>query len=498
MEKVSAPTTVKLIEQNPLRSLIFYWLISSALYLWAIKFPWSLGIMVPQTSIDSLIPFISATIPLYLSYFLLFPTFVLWNKNHPQFGKMFLICSGYVFVNLWICIVFPTYLETRIVESYQQEWFAYFLARFDSSYAALPSGHAGLAICISLVLQAFSGRGKLVFSAWAMLLIVTVLTTKQHFLIDLLSALIFAPLYSKIAIKIAIKDPISNKIQWLSVLAIGLEWMICILAIILSIQFWNLPVCIFSTFVIATRQHALFILYHDAVHGHLAKNRRLNDWLVNTLIGLPLLIPVHVYRPLHLEHHQKLGTGKDPERLLLYAKQHWNYKPLPKIDFLKQLLSDLLLINMFKSISAYWRIYVKTKSKLPKDMMYRESYFSAVLMLLTLFFAVVFSPKANVLKVLILFYVPYLTLLPCLEKIRSFAEHSLDAEEKWTYSWDPGIIGRLTIWPYHINFHREHHFHPQIRWFDLPKHFAANGLRPGHTLANILVQSGAHSSSGRA
>ena len=80
---------------------------------------------------------------------------------------------------------------------------------------------------------------------------------------------------------------------------------------------------------IATRQHALFILFHDAVHGHLARSPRLNDALINVFVGVPAMLPIEIYRPLHMLHHRSVGTPQDPERLLLYAGQHWQYAPLP-------------------------------------------------------------------------------------------------------------------------------------------------------------------------
>ncbi|WP_260427527.1 fatty acid desaturase [Burkholderia cenocepacia] len=73
--------------------------------------------------------------------------------------------------------------------------------------------------------------------------------------------------------------------------------------------------------VVATRQHALFILYHDATHYHLTRRRSANDFLINLAIGVPGLVPIEFYRPLHLAHHRHVGTAEDPERNYLYHAQ---------------------------------------------------------------------------------------------------------------------------------------------------------------------------------
>ncbi|WP_205903942.1 fatty acid desaturase, partial [Pseudomonas viridiflava] len=91
--------------------------------------------------------------------------------------------------------------------------------------------------------------------------------------------------------------------------------------------------------------HALFVLYHDATHYHLTRRRSVNDFLINAAIGVPGLVPIEFYRPLHLEHHQHLGTEQDPERRFLYHRQPWCFTPLGAGPLLRQLAGDLLLVN---------------------------------------------------------------------------------------------------------------------------------------------------------
>jgi len=82
------------------------------------------------------------------------------------------------------------------------------------------------------------------------------------------------------------------------------------------------------------------------------------------------------------------------------------------------------------------------------------------------------APRA-LLVVALLWFGPLLTISNLLQKLRSFGEHSggpgvTPGWPHWTYSWRVGLFGRLTLWPYHINLHREHHARPMTPWHSLP------------------------------
>lgn len=269
-----------------------------------------------------------------------------------------------------------------------------------------------------------------------------------------------------------------------SLIALLLEWVIIIIAIglALSIGAWWSAVTAFL--IVSTRQHALLILYHDAVHGHFARDARINDLIVNLFVGIPALLPVEVYRPLHIEHHRELGTDRDPERQLLYANQAWNYRPLPFALLLRQLLGDLLMVNGARSIAA-WH-----KSR-PFPPVAAQTIVVAAAWLIALGLWIRVEPGMAMIA-LALWFGPLLTLTQLLQKLRSYAEHSggpgvTPGWDDWTYSWRPGILGQMTIWPYNINRHREHHQQPELAWHQLPP-VATNGecLR-GSSLWRLLA-----------
>lgn len=218
--------------------------------------------------------------------------------------------------------------------------------------------------------------------------------------------------------------------------------------------------------VLSTRQHALLMLYHDAVHGLIAKKLQLNDIIINLLVGIPVLLPVEVFRELHLKHHRQLGNDNDPERTILFHDQYWQYRALPLTQLLKQVAADLLPINAVKTIVAWNRESQKIKLN-------RMTWLAIGIWIVGLAAAMSVSIVMT-LQVIAFWLIPLFTLTNLLQKIRSFAEHGgatdyTGQNHEWTYSWKVGWLGRLTIWPYNINRHREHHSKPNLPWHQLPK-----------------------------
>ncbi|MCB9673644.1 MAG: fatty acid desaturase family protein [Alphaproteobacteria bacterium] len=276
-------------------------------------------------------------------------------------------------------------------------------------------------------------------------------------------------------------------IAWPTLRALVLEALVCVATVAVAVWLWNPVVTALAMVVVATRQHALFILYHDAVHGLIAKPLRLNDLVINAFAGVPMLLPVHVYRSLHMVHHRTLGTRRDPERVLLYVGQDWDYRPLPARRLLRQLVFDTLLVNQLKTVVAYAReLYGPNPVlDLPRSRWWPELVgLNAVFWGGALAFAWVEPTLA--LRAAVVWLVPLVTLTQGIQKVRSFAEHAaLDAHEL-SYSWQPGLLGRLVLWPYNIQYHREHHERPSVPWYRLPEAFPEREARPGRTLPALL------------
>lgn len=257
-----------------------------------------------------------------------------------------------------------------------------------------------------------------------------------------------------------------------------LELSVGVSTVALVIHAWHPLAVVLGMVVIATRQHALFILFHDGVHYNVARSKRLNDLVTNGLIGLLQLVPVQLYRRLHLAHHARLGREDDPERLLLYRGQTWQYRPLPLSGLLWQVLGDVLLVNNIKTLRYFRRELKGERLQLPAAKTWPEFWVLAAIYAGLVVAAWVTFPEVA-WKVALLWLLPLLTLTQAIQKVRSFLEHAPMEADELTYSWRPGWVGRLLVWPYHINYHREHHQHPKVPWHELPSRFA--GVTPTAT-----------------
>jgi fatty acid desaturase len=251
----------------------------------------------------------------------------------------------------------------------------------------------------------------------------------------------------------------------------------------LVVAVWHPAVTVLGMLLIATRQHALYILYHDAVHGLVARPRRLNDLLINVFVGIPQLLPIHLYRALHLVHHQHLGTERDPERVLLYVGQAWNYSPLPTGRLIWQVAGDLLLWNNVLTGLGYLRERLSPSGlRLPPGPVYLEFF-----VLSALFWAgcgaFAWGAPEMAMRAAIVWFVPLLTLTQAIQKVRSFAEHGRGGV---SYSWAPGWFGRWVLWPYNINYHREHHERADVPWYELPTVFAGREAWEGRRLVGLV------------
>lgn len=267
----------------------------------------------------------------------------------------------------------------------------------------------------------------------------------------------------------------------------GVEVGVCIVVLALALWSWHPLGVLAAWIVLATRQHALFILYHDGVHGLVARPRRLNDAIVNAFVGVPQLVPVHLFRSLHLVHHQELGTERDPERVLLYKGQPWRYVPLAMAPLVRQLAGDLLLWNNVGTLVLYGieRWQGSPALNLPRSPAWVETW-AMIALWIAFWGGLIAWDPVTAGRLALLWFVPLLTLTQLIQKVRSFAEHAGDGAPDLTYSWEPGPIGRLVLWPYHIGLHREHHAQPHLPWFLLPSALPLGERRRGASLGALL------------
>jgi fatty acid desaturase len=465
----------------------------SGLYAWAAYAPWTPPWVVSGFALDDRIPFRAWAAWPYASYLAVLPALIAVARRWPGFARVAgtgMLCA---LANAAVFALLPTRLASR--PAAPADTLLAWIQRIDPPACAIPSGHVALPVSIGVAAllaaatsrRRFAGRWRAlagVYFGWAVVLGSAAVLSGQHYLVDIGAGIAFGT-----AVALAMAVARSREVHASTLAAACLEWGLAAAACAAAVRWWGLTAVVAGAFV-ATRQHALLILYHDGVHGLVARRLRLNDLLVNLFAGVPLLLPIHIYRGLHLAHHRHLGGELDPERRLLYRGQPWRYRPLVTAALARQLAGDLLLWNALRTSWRYAR-----------DRELRESLpatgWRVELPVLFALFAggwiagAVAAPEAT-WRVALVWFVPYLTLTQLLNKLRSFGEHA-EGETGGaaiSCSWAPGLLGRLTLWPYNTNFHREHHRHPELPWDSLPSSAEGSSRRPGWELLARVWQAG--------
>jgi fatty acid desaturase len=125
------------------------------------------------------------------------------------------------------------------------------------------------------------------------------------------------------------------------------------------------------------------------------------------------------------------------------------------------------VLNMVRNMAAYRRSN-------PQPIRLGKPFLAATLIWIAIVATLIATCSAHTLGIVaLLWFGPLLTLSVMIQKIRSMAEHSggphaTPGWADWTYSWRVGWLGRVVLWPYHINLHLQHHRSPAIPWHALP------------------------------
>src|SRR5690606_22947414 len=87
--------------------------------------------------------------------------------------------------------------------------------------------------------------------------------------------------------------------------------VIMIAAGAIAIHVDRIPVYLLAGFVIGSRIHCLAVMMHDACHGMLFSNRRLNQLIGDIFVAYPLGFSIDLYRANHMHHHRYTNTLRD-------------------------------------------------------------------------------------------------------------------------------------------------------------------------------------------
>jgi fatty acid desaturase len=248
-------------------------------------------------------------------------------------------------------------------------------------------------------------------------------------------------------------------------------------AIWAALYFWPNPLVILACIVlIGTRQHALFVIAHDAAHYLLYEGRRLND-AVGRLCAAVQGLSMCTYRVIHRLHHNNLYGELDPDTAL-----HGGY-PRGRAYLVRKLLKDLSGLTACKTYAYFLggapalntatnvavRPLDDTSAKLRAEAK-RDRNTVIVLHVLLLGF---FAWSGYLVEYLVLWILPLATVVQAILRLRAIAEHgaATDFSSPLTAArtnTGPAWLEWL-IFPHHVNYHIEHHLYASVPQYNLPR-----------------------------
>src|SRR6185295_15423264 len=255
------------------------------------------------------------------------------------------------------------------------------------------------------------------------------------------------------------------------------DFAVLAVAIGIALAYWPNPlVLVPAVVIIGTRQHALFVITHDAAHYLLYERRWLND-LVGRACAMIQGLSMCTYRVIHRLHHNNLYGPLDPDTAL-----HGGY-PRGRMYLVKKLAKDLSGLTAWKTYAYFLggapalntatntalRPLDDTSEKLRREA--REDRNAVIFLHVVLLF--LFAISGYLLEYLVLWVLPLVTIVQAILRLRAIAEHGATTDFSSPLTAARTNLGpawlRWLIFPHEVNYHIEHHLYASVPHYNLPR-----------------------------
>lgn len=252
---------------------------------------------------------------------------------------------------------------------------------------------------------------------------------------------------------------LSPKSSWRGLVLVASAWALIIVAGALFVLWPSVLTYILAVTLIGARQLGLAILMHDAAHGALHANTKVNDWVGEWLCAAPVGGRLESYRAYHLKHHRFTEQPEDPD--LPLSKPF----PIKRASFWRKVVRDLTGQTAFKQRTS--QLFGGRKDG--EVINASTAHFlivNAVLLAGVSLAGVWWAYPA-------LWLVPMFTWLPLVTRLRNIAEHAVvgTEDDPFTHARTTraNILERLFIAPYWVHFHGEHHVFMHVPCYRLER-----------------------------
>lgn len=240
---------------------------------------------------------------------------------------------------------------------------------------------------------------------------------------------------------------LSARSSWAGLALVAACWGLIFAAGAMFVLWPNPLSYVLAVTVIGARQLGLAILMHDAAHGALHPNQKLNDWVGEWLCAAPVGGRLQSYRDYHLKHHRYTEQPEDPD-LALSAPF-----PITRASLRRKIVRDLTGQTFFKQRKA------QLFGNLQKGQIVNPTTAHILAVNAILFAALALAGYWWAYPAL--WIVPMATWLPLVTRLRNIAEHAVvdTREDPFSHARTTlaNPIERLLVAPFWVHFHAEHH-----------------------------------------
>lgn len=291
---------------------------------------------------------------------------------------------------------------------------------------------------------------------------------------------------------------LTRRSPWRASLSVLQDVAVIAATLAVALYYWPNPfVIVLSVFLVGTRQHALFVIAHDAAHYLLYDTRWLND-AVGRACAMVQGLSMCTYRVIHRLHHNNLYGELDPDTAL-----HGGY-PRGRSYLIRKLLKDLSGLTAWKTYAYFLggapalntatnvavRPLGDTSEKLRNEARHdRNAVIAFHVMALALF-----AWSGYLVQYLVLWILPLVTVVQAILRLRAIAEHgaTTDFSSPLTAARTNVLPAWLAwlIFPHRVNYHIEHHLYASVPHYNLPRlhrEMASRGMLDGAAVVPFAV-----------
>jgi fatty acid desaturase len=258
--------------------------------------------------------------------------------------------------------------------------------------------------------------------------------------------------------------PLAARSHWRGLALVAGAWALIFAAGALFVLWQNPLTYILVLMIIGARQLGLAILMHDAAHGALHKNQKINDWVGHWLCAAPVGAQLDSYRTYHLKHHRYTEQPEDPD-LGLSAPF-----PITRASLWRKIVRDLTGQTFFKQrigpLLGKHKLEAREGGNVTATAVHSFLLVNALLWAGLALAGYWWAYPA-------LWLAPMATWFPLVTRLRNIAEHAVvdTRDDPFTHARTTlaNPLERLLIAPFWVHYHGEHHVFMHVPCYNLPR-----------------------------